>query len=78
MRRTGLISYRKQDEIVVPNLCRLWRLTGARTEPLARPLQRFQIGNEIVIWTMSSRNSGMVGWPVTMPSDRASARFSTG
>ncbi|MCC2653361.1 MAG: helix-turn-helix protein [Microvirga sp.] len=29
LRRANLISYRKQDEVVVPNLCRLCRLTGA-------------------------------------------------
>ena len=30
LRRDGVIAYSKQDEVAVPNICRLCRLTGSQ------------------------------------------------
>ena len=30
LRRDGVIAYSKQDEVTVPNVCRLCRLTGSQ------------------------------------------------
>jgi DDE superfamily endonuclease len=53
-------------------------VAGSRGQGRALTFQGLQIGDQVFDLIGSRRNSGMVGWPTTMPSAKASARLSTG